>query len=44
VLRQIAALRQNKNIVLVAIVRRLLTLVYHGFRDGEIRRLRLTAT
>jgi transposase len=33
----IAARRDNKNVARVAIARRLLTLVYYGLRDGEVR-------
>jgi len=40
----IAERRDNKNIARVAIARRLLTLVYYGLRDGEVRCLRSKAT
>jgi transposase len=35
--RRIAETRDNRNIARVAVARRLLTLVYFGIRDGEIR-------
>lgn len=38
--RQLAERRDNRNIARVATPRKLLTLVYYGRRDGEIRCLR----
>lgn len=40
----IATRRENKNIARVAIARKLLTLVYYGLRDGEVRCLKAKTT